>query len=78
MPNNLRGGGVSRRIEGDERQELRETMAQLQIPDGMSMIARTAGIGRSAEELQWDLNYLLQLWRAIEAASQSGNAGRRC
>ncbi|WP_107312028.1 Rne/Rng family ribonuclease [Burkholderia metallica] len=76
MPNNPRGGGVSRRIEGDERQELRETMAQLQIPDGMSMIARTAGIGRSAEELQWDLNYLLQLWRAIEAASQSGNAGQ--
>lgn len=75
MPNNPRGGGVSRRIEGDERQELRETMAQLQIPDGMSMIARTAGIGRSAEELQWDLNYLLQLWRAIEAASQSGRAG---
>lgn len=51
-------------------------MAQLQIPDGMSMIARTAGIGRSAEELQWDLNYLLQLWRAIEAASQSGNPGQ--
>ncbi|WP_175689425.1 Rne/Rng family ribonuclease [Burkholderia anthina] len=76
MPNNPRGGGVSRRIEGDERQELRETMAQLQIPDGMSMIARTAGIGRSAEELQWDLNYLLQLWRAIEAASQSGNSGQ--
>ncbi|KWZ42449.1 ribonuclease E [Burkholderia savannae] len=76
MPNNPRGGGVSRRIEGDERQELRETMAQLQIPDGMSMIARTAGIGRSAEELQWDLNYLLQLWRAIEAASQSGHPGQ--
>lgn len=69
MPNNPRGGGVSRRIEGDDRQELRETMAQLKLPDGMSMIARTAGIGRSAEELQWDLNYLLQLWRAIEAAA---------
>lgn len=75
MPNNPRGGGVSRRIEGDERQELRETMAQLDLPDGMSIIARTAGIGRSAEELQWDLNYLMQLWRAIEAASQSGVAG---
>ncbi|CDY73752.1 Ribonuclease E [Caballeronia glathei] len=75
MPNNPRGGGVSRRIEGDERQELRETMAQLELPDGMSIIARTAGIGRSAEELQWDLNYLMQLWRAIEAASQSGVAG---
>ena len=69
MPNNPRGGGVSRRIEGDDRQELRETMAQLELPEGMSIIARTAGIGRSAEELQWDLNYLLQLWRAIEAAA---------
>ena len=76
MPNNPRGGGVSRRIEGDDRQELRETMAQLQLPDGMSIIARTAGIGRSAEELQWDLNYLMQLWRAIEAASQSGQTGQ--
>jgi ribonuclease E len=76
MPNNPRGGGVSRRIEGDDRQELRETMSQLQLPDGMSIIARTAGIGRSAEELQWDLNYLMQLWRAIEAASQSGQAGQ--
>ncbi|WP_438393710.1 Rne/Rng family ribonuclease [Caballeronia sp. DA-9] len=76
MPNNPRGGGVSRRIEGDERQELRETMSQLDLPDGMSIIARTAGIGRSAEELQWDLNYLMQLWRAVEAASQSGVAGK--
>ncbi|MFM0296094.1 MULTISPECIES: Rne/Rng family ribonuclease [Paraburkholderia] len=76
MPNNPRGGGVSRRIEGDDRQELRETMAQLQLPEGMSIIARTAGIGRSAEELQWDLNYLMQLWRAIEAASQSGSNGQ--
>ena len=76
MPNNPRGGGVSRRIEGDERQELRETMAQLELPEGMSIIARTAGIGRSAEELQWDLNYLMQLWRAIEAASQSGVGGQ--
>jgi len=71
MPNNPRGGGVSRRIEGDERQELRETMSQLELPDGMSIIARTAGIGRSAEELQWDLNYLMQLWRAIEEAAGS-------
>jgi len=76
MPNNPRGGGVSRRIEGDERQELRETMGQLELPEGMSIIARTAGIGRSAEELQWDLNYLMQLWRAVEAASQSGIAGK--
>lgn len=74
MPNNPRGGGVSRRIEGEERNELRDTMAQLQVPNGMSIIARTAGIGRSAEELQWDLNYLLQLWTAVESAStiQSG------
>ncbi|HEY8353444.1 MAG TPA: Rne/Rng family ribonuclease [Methylophilaceae bacterium] len=74
MPNNPRGGGVSRRIEGEERNELRDTMAQLEVPSGMSIIARTAGIGRSLEELQWDLNYLLQLWNAIENAStlQSG------
>ncbi|MBN4665681.1 Rne/Rng family ribonuclease [Pandoraea nosoerga] len=71
MPNNPRGGGVSRRIEGEDRQELRETMAQLELPEGMSIIARTAGIGRSAEELQWDLNYLLQLWRAIEGAAHN-------
>ncbi len=68
MPNNPRGGGVSRRIEGEDRQELRETMDKLDLPAGMSIIARTAGIGRSAEELQWDLNYLLKLWRAIEDA----------
>ncbi|HET9023286.1 MAG TPA: ribonuclease E/G [Burkholderiaceae bacterium] len=70
MPNNPRGGGVSRRIEGDERQELRETMDKLDVPSGMSIIARTAGIGRGAEELQWDLNYLLKLWHAIEDASK--------
>ncbi|MEW5879824.1 MAG: Rne/Rng family ribonuclease, partial [Pseudomonadota bacterium] len=69
MPNNPRGGGVSRRIEGEDRQELREAIEQLQLPPGMSVIARTAGIGRSVEELQWDLNYLLQLWRAIEEAA---------
>ncbi len=68
MPNNPRGGGVSRRIEGEERQELRETMDQLDVPTGMSLIARTAGIGRTAAELQWDLNYLLQLWRAVDDA----------
>src|SRR5215204_5587399 len=55
-----------RRNEGEDRNELREVMDQLEIPEGMSLIARTAGIGRSAEELQWDLNYLLQLWHAIE------------
>ena len=72
MPNNPRGGGVSRRIEGDDRTELREAMGQLTVPDGMSIIARTAGIGRSAEELQWDLSYLMQLWTAIDEAA-SGN-----
>lgn len=69
MPNNPSGGGVSRRIEGEERNELRDTMAQLDVPAGMSIIARTAGIGRSLEELQWDFNYLLQLWNAIKNAS---------
>ena len=69
MPNNPRGGGVSRRIEGEERNELRDVMAQLEIPAGMSIIARTAGIGRGVEELQWDLNYLLQLWSAIDSAA---------
>jgi ribonuclease E len=74
MPNNPRGGGVSRRVEGEERNELREAVSSLDVPSGMSVIARTAGIGRSAEELQWDLNYLMQLWRAVEDAAklQSG------
>ena len=72
MPNNPRGGGVSRRIEGDERAELKEAMDQLDYPKGMSIIARTAGIGRSAPELQWDLNYLLKLWGAIDGAAKSG------
>jgi len=75
MPNNPRGGGVSRRVEGEERNELRDLIAQLEIPQGMSIIGRTAGLGRTLEELQWDLNYLLQLWRAIETASkQQGGA----
>lgn len=69
MPNNPRGGGVSRRVEGEERNELRDLVTQLDVPSGMSVIARTAGIGRSLEELQWDLSYLLQLWSAIENAS---------
>ncbi|OGA12364.1 MAG: ribonuclease E, partial [Betaproteobacteria bacterium RIFCSPLOWO2_02_FULL_65_20] len=71
MPNNPRGGGVSRRIEGEERNELRDIMDQLPVPSGMSIIARTAGIGRSQEELAWDLGYLLQLWHAIEDASKT-------
>ncbi|WMW79201.1 Rne/Rng family ribonuclease [Undibacterium cyanobacteriorum] len=72
MPNNPRGGGVSRRVEGEDRQELRETMDKLDLPAGMSVIARTAGIGRNVDELQWDLNYLMQLWRAIDGAGKSG------
>lgn len=74
MPNNPRGGGVSRRIEGEERQELKDLMQQLDVPSGMSLIARTAGIGRGLDELQWDLGYLLQLWRAIESAASAQNA----
>ncbi|HEY5307151.1 MAG TPA: ribonuclease E/G, partial [Casimicrobiaceae bacterium] len=74
MPNNPRGGGVSRRVEGEERNELRDAISGLDVPQGMSVIARTAGIGRNTEELQWDLNYLMQLWRAVEDAAkmQSG------
>ena len=71
MPNNPRGGGVSRRVEGEDRQELREALDQLDLPGGMSVIARTAGIGRAVEELQWDLRYLLQLWKAITDAVDS-------
>ena len=71
MPNNPRGGGVSRRIEGNERESLKEIINQLELPNGMSIIARTAGIGRSLDELKWDLNYLLQLWDAIKDASES-------
>ncbi len=74
MPNNPNGGGVSRRIEGEDRNELRDVLSQIEVPKGMSIIARTAGIGRNAEELQWDLNYLKQLWDAIEGAAQSEKA----
>ncbi|MGQ9725470.1 MAG: Rne/Rng family ribonuclease, partial [Tepidimonas sp.] len=70
MPNNPRGGGVSRRIEGEDRAELKATLDKLEYPSGMSIIARTAGIGREAVELQWDLNYLLKLWSAIESAAK--------
>ncbi|GAB4063500.1 Rne/Rng family ribonuclease [Uliginosibacterium sediminicola] len=73
MPNNPRGGGVSRRVEGDDRAELREAMDTLEVPSGMSLIARTAAIGHAAEELQWDLNYLMQLWNAIDGAAKSQN-----
>ena len=72
MPNNPRGGGVSRRIEGEDRADLKEALDQLEYPNGMSIIARTAGIGRTAPELQWDLNYLLKLWTAIDGAAKGG------
>jgi len=71
MPNNPRAGGVSRRVEGDDRDALREAMDSLQIPDGMGAIVRTAGVGRSSEELQWDLNNLVDIWNAIQQASDS-------
>ena len=74
MPNNPRAGGISRRIEGDDRSELKEALSALEIPNGMGVIIRTAGVGRSAEELQWDLNYLLQLWEAISTASEEAKA----
>ena len=65
MPNNPRAGGISRRIEGEDRAQLKEAMRALKIPEGMGAIVRTAGIGRAAQELQWDLDYLLQLWGTI-------------
>ncbi|MBV5311243.1 ribonuclease E, partial [Chromatium okenii] len=74
MPNNPRAGGVSRRIEGQDRNELREAMSQLVIPEDMGLIVRTAGVGKNVEELQWDLDYLLHLWTAIETSSQSRKA----
>jgi len=74
MPNNPRAGGISRRIEGDERTELREAMRNLNIPEGCGIIVRTAGIGRSAEELQWDLDYLLHLWETIDTEAQQSSA----
>ena len=74
MPNNPDGGGVSRRVEGEERNEFRDHISNLDITEGMSVIGRTAGVGSSLEELQWDLNYLKQLWTAIEEASQ-GQSG---
>ncbi|MCG7937640.1 MAG: ribonuclease E [Candidatus Thiodiazotropha lotti] len=70
MPNNPRAGGVSRRIEGQDRTELREAMSELQIPEDMGLIVRTAGVGKNSEELQWDLDYLIQLWNAIEHSAE--------
>ncbi len=74
MPNNPRAGGISRRIEGEDREQLKEAMSQLDIPKNMGVIVRTAGVDRSVEELQWDLNYLVQLFEAISTASEERSA----
>ncbi|WP_271224467.1 ribonuclease E [Vibrio cholerae] len=74
MPNNPRAGGISRRIEGDERTELKSALSSLELPQGMGLIVRTAGVGKSAEELEWDLNVLLKHWSAIKQASDSNPA----
>ena len=74
MPNNPRSGGISRRIEGEEREQLRETLSSLEMPNGMGVIIRTAGVDRTQDDLQWDLDYLLQLWEAIDqAAAKAAN-----
>ncbi|SHO56002.1 ribonuclease E [Vibrio quintilis] len=74
MPNNPRAGGISRRIEGDERTQLKEALSSLDLPQGMGLIVRTAGVGKSAEELDWDLNVLLNHWNAIKQAANSNPA----
>ncbi|RAP57910.1 Rne/Rng family ribonuclease [Oleiagrimonas sp. MCCC 1A03011] len=74
MPNNPKAGGVSRRIEGEDRAALKEALEHLEVPDSMGLIVRTAGMGRSAEELQWDLDYLLQLWKSVSTAGASKKA----
>ena len=74
MPNSPRAGGISRRIEGEERSDLREAMRGLDIPDGMGVIVRTAGIGRATEELQWDLNYLIKLWNTVTQEAEQAKA----
>lgn len=74
MPNNPRAGGISRRIEGEERADLKDALGAIEVPQGMGVIIRTAGVGRSAEELQWDLNYLLQLWESIDSAAKKDPA----
>lgn len=74
MPNNPRAGGISRRIEGEDRAELKDALGEVEVPNGMGVIIRTAGVGRSSEELQWDLNYLLQLWESIATAAKTSPA----
>lgn len=75
MPNNPRGGGVSRRVQGSERRELRQALDQVNIPDNVGVIVRTAGVGRSHEELQWDLDYQMQVWQAISSAYDDADVG---
>jgi ribonuclease E len=74
MPNNPKAGGVSRRIEGEDRQALKEALEHVTVPDDVGLIVRTAGLGRDAEELQWDLDYLLQLWKSISEAANKQRA----
>lgn len=74
MPNSPRAGGISRRIEGEDRAELQETLRHLEVPGDMGMIVRTAGVGKQPEELQWDLEYLIQLWTAIDVATKDRSA----
>ncbi|WP_084151554.1 ribonuclease E [Thiomicrorhabdus sp. Milos-T2] len=74
MPNNPKAGGISRRIEGDERTDIRDTLRDLDTPEGMGLIIRTAGVGKNTEELQWGVNYLIQLWDAIQAAAKENEA----
>lgn len=74
MPNNPRAGGISRRIEGDERDELKDALSGIELPSGMGVIVRTAGLGRNSEELQWDLDYLLQLWNSIKTEADNSPA----
>ena len=73
MPNNERAGGISRRIEGEERTQLKDALNSLDIPDGMGVIVRTNGLGRTQEELQWDLDALIKLWKAINEASNAND-----
>jgi len=74
MPNNPRAGGISRRIDGEDRSELRDALAGIEVPSGMGIIVRTAGVGRSSEELQWDLDYLLHLWSTIKTQADELSA----
>jgi len=74
MPNNERAGGVSRRIEGEDRNELRQIMGEVAVPSGMGVIARTAGVGRTLEEMQWDLDYQAEVWRSIQSAAETRSA----